>query len=130
VDRNDYVTYWKEGSERDFTAMGHLFESGDYQWALFLGHLVIEKLLKACYVKQVGSRVPRTHNLGRIATEAGLSVEGEMRQAFDRLTTFNLEVRYPSLEGEFLNEVTRDYAAEQLATVREIRQWLLEILSR
>ena len=32
--------------------MINLFWSGDYNWALFLGHLVIEKLLKALYVKR------------------------------------------------------------------------------
>ncbi|MCG8603545.1 HEPN domain-containing protein, partial [bacterium] len=31
--------------------MEHLFEKEDYHWALYIGHLVIEKLLKAYYVK-------------------------------------------------------------------------------
>jgi HEPN domain-containing protein len=33
-------------------AMGSMFKSGHYVWALFLGHLVLEKLLKAVYVKK------------------------------------------------------------------------------
>jgi len=34
-----------------FQAMIHLFEKGDNTWSLFIGHLVLEKLLKAWYVK-------------------------------------------------------------------------------
>lgn len=31
--------------------MDHLFEKRDYHWALFIGHLVLEKMLKALYDK-------------------------------------------------------------------------------
>ncbi|MEI6091420.1 MAG: hypothetical protein WCR42_13275 [bacterium] len=31
--------------------MEHLFESGDYSYSLFIGHLVLEKILKAHFVK-------------------------------------------------------------------------------
>ncbi len=49
----DLIKYWIDSSDRDFTTMAHLFEKGDYHWALFIGHLVIEKLLKAYYVKNI-----------------------------------------------------------------------------
>ena len=37
--------------------MQHLIKSKDYSWALFLGHLVIEKNLKAIYVKRFQKHV-------------------------------------------------------------------------
>lgn len=45
------VKHWKDTSEKDYQTMQTLLKSGDYSWALFLGHLVLEKLLKAHYVK-------------------------------------------------------------------------------
>ena len=49
--KDEHIIYWKETAEKDYQTMKHLFQTGDYNWALFIGHLVIEKLLKALYVK-------------------------------------------------------------------------------
>lgn len=45
------IQFWKESSDRNYATMQNLVHSKDYNWALFLGHLVLEKLLKAHYVK-------------------------------------------------------------------------------
>ena len=42
--------HWIETSEKDFSTMINLYNSGDFLWSLFIGHLVIEKLLKACFI--------------------------------------------------------------------------------
>jgi HEPN domain-containing protein len=44
MNKEELITYWINSSDRDFQAMIHLLEKGDYTWALFIGHLVIEKL--------------------------------------------------------------------------------------
>lgn len=49
--KEEIISYWTESAEQDFKAMGHLFENGDYHWSLFVGHLVLEKLLKAYHVR-------------------------------------------------------------------------------
>jgi HEPN domain-containing protein len=38
-------------SNDDFKTMNKLFESNVYNWALFVGHISVEKLLKALFVK-------------------------------------------------------------------------------
>lgn len=48
--KEELISYWIESSESDFSAMQNLFRSKDYAWSLFLGHLVIEKLIKALAV--------------------------------------------------------------------------------
>ncbi|MCX7636162.1 MAG: HEPN domain-containing protein [Syntrophales bacterium] len=50
--------------------MHSLFDNGHYTWALFMGHLVIEKLLKAYYVKRVDINYPRSHNLLEITVKS------------------------------------------------------------
>jgi HEPN domain-containing protein len=37
--------YWVAEAEEGLNVAGHLFEKGDYSYALFFGHLAIEKLL-------------------------------------------------------------------------------------
>jgi HEPN domain-containing protein len=39
--------HWIETSRDDFKTMNDLFESESYHWALFVGHISVEKLLKA-----------------------------------------------------------------------------------
>ena len=48
----EQIEYWMDSAEYDLTVVDHLFESGDYPWCLFVGHLVLEKALKAIYVKK------------------------------------------------------------------------------
>ncbi|WP_019851038.1 HEPN domain-containing protein [Desulfitobacterium sp. PCE1] len=68
----DIINYWRDSSDKDYLTMMNLFKSKDYHWSLFLGHLVIEKLLKALFVKNVAEEnVPRTHNLLLLANKAG-----------------------------------------------------------
>ena len=50
MEKKELIKYWIESSEIDYLAMENLFRSKDYVWSLFLGHLVVEKLLKALSV--------------------------------------------------------------------------------
>lgn len=60
----EYINYWKLTAEKDWDAVGHLFEKGDYLHALFFAHLVVEKILKAHFVKDNTADIPpKTHNL-------------------------------------------------------------------
>jgi len=74
--------------------MVHLVETKDYNWALFLGHLVIEKLLKALFVKKLERHAIFSHDLLRLATKANLVLNVEQEEWLDEITTFNLNARY------------------------------------
>ncbi|MBT6337680.1 MAG: HEPN domain-containing protein [Desulfobacula sp.] len=56
---NENIKYWIDSFDYDFQEMTHLFEKGDYTWSLFVGHLFLEKLLKAWYVKINPITVPK-----------------------------------------------------------------------
>ena len=64
------VQYWKDMSDKDYQTMQNLLKSNDFSWAMFLGHLVLEKLLKAHYVKNLKKHAIFTHDLLRLATNA------------------------------------------------------------
>ena len=42
--------FWLEEAAEALQVAWHLFEKEDYSYALFFGHLSVEKLLKAIYV--------------------------------------------------------------------------------
>lgn len=45
------VSHWEITSLEDFNTMLGLYNSKTFHWALFLGHISTEKLLKAYFVK-------------------------------------------------------------------------------
>lgn len=49
--KEEHIKYWLEISDDNFKSMLNMFNSKEYMWSLFVGHLVLEKLLKALYVK-------------------------------------------------------------------------------
>jgi HEPN domain-containing protein len=69
--------HWINTSDKDYTTMIHLYSSKDYHWSLFIGHIVIERLLKACVVKRILDHAPFTHDLTKLAKLSGLSISEE-----------------------------------------------------
>lgn len=101
MDKKDIMAYWVKTAIRDYQTMLNLYESKDYHWSLFMGHLVIEKLLKALYVKNSDDNPPRTHDLLRLAESAQLEMTEEQKDMLDLLTTFNISARYPDYKQSF-----------------------------
>lgn len=108
--------------------MQSLFANGHYVWALFVGHLVVEKLLKAYHVKHVEAPCPHTHNLLKIAQEASLDLSVEQRSFLDEMTAFNIRARYPDYKNRFYKTATREFARKYVEKIAEFRQWLLQKL--
>jgi len=105
--RNDLVEYWKASSEDNFRSMLNMYASGEYVWCLFVGHLCIEKLLKAIYVKNVDTTVPRTHNLLKLAVSCDLKMTEEQADSLQYVTIFNIEARYEEHKREFYRKCTK-----------------------
>lgn len=124
--KDEIINYWLNSASADLKAMNSLFKSGHYIWALFLGHLVIEKLLKAVYVKNIGTNVPYIHNLVRIAEEAKMGLTEKQKDFLAEVTTFNIKSRYPDYKGRFYKKATRKFTAHYLKEIKEFRQWLLK----
>ena len=53
IDVDKVIKHWMDTSDEDFQTMLSLYNSKSYGWALFMGHLTIEKLLKAIMNKQI-----------------------------------------------------------------------------
>lgn len=69
--------HWVTTSDKDFNTMLHLYNSKDFHWSLFIGHIVIERLLKACVVRESQKHAPFTHDLTKLANLSGLQFTEE-----------------------------------------------------
>ena len=128
--KDEIVKYWIEASESDLRAMQNLFTSKDYVWCLFLGHLVIEKLIKAVAVNNGLLVVPKIHDLNKLAKSAGLEVDGELADLLDVITAFNIEARYPDYKKEFYKKADIDFTLYYKTKITELRIWLIDLLNK
>ncbi len=108
--------------------MQNLLKSGDYSWALFLGHLVLEKLLKAHYVKNQRKHAIFTHDLLRLATNAGLKIDEETEEWLDDISTFNINARYDTYKQDFYKLCTKEFANLWSERIEKLRIWLIKEL--
>ena len=122
--KEENIKYWIESSDDNEATMHNLFSSKDYDWSLFIGHLVLEKLLKAYYIKFKDENYPLIHDLLRIADKAGLNLTVEQMNLLDEVTGFNISVRYEDYKRDFRKKCTADFAKVQIDKIEEFREWI------
>lgn len=120
MDKQRHIEYWVKTSELDLESASSMLSSGKYDWALFVGHLAIEKLLKAFWVKANETNVPpRIHNLVKLAHEANLSLSTQDLTLLEEVSDFNIEARYPDYKLEFYKLCTKEFSTEKLHAIKE-----------
>jgi HEPN domain-containing protein len=128
--KEEYVRFWIESAEENFASMKRIFEAGEHIWALFIGHLVIEKLLKACCARQLGASVPKIHDLTRLARRAGIELTADQEDDLDRLTLLQANIRYRENRVVLPAKEREARAREHIERIVELRKWLLGVLSK
>ena len=126
MNRETIISYWIKSADRDYQAMLHLFERGDYTWSLFLGHLAIEKLLKALYTVKHTNNPPFIHDLFRLSELCDINLTEDQKDILDTVTTFNIRARYDDYKMEFFNKCTKKFTEEWVNNIKEFRIWLKE----
>lgn len=116
--------YWEVEAQEALQVADHLFEKHDFSYALFFGHLAIEKLLKALYVLRHRTHAPLLHNLYRLATLAQIELTAPHSDALILITSFNIQARYPDEQRTFRAKCTQEYTEHQLKTIKDIFTWL------
>ena len=106
--------------------MLNMLKSGENMWALFIGHLCLEKLLKAIYVSRINKATPRVHDLYKLAVKCGLDLNEDKKDTLQYITLFNIESRYEDYKRDFAKKCTAEYTAVNVGKIKEIRNWLLQ----
>ncbi len=124
INIDSVVRHWLDSAQQNMETMNHLNESKDYSWALFIGHLVIEKTLKALYVKQFNKHAIFTHDLLRLARKVELDLSEENQEWLDMITTFNLNARYDNYKQKFYKLCTKEFSEIWMNRIYKIEKWL------
>jgi HEPN domain-containing protein len=124
MNMDKHIKFWIESSEDDFQAMIHLCKKGHNTWALFIGHLVLEKLLKAWFIKKNSSNPPFIHDLVRLSEKGNLVLDDEQKDMLDTISTFNIRGRYDDYKKEFYNKCTNAFTQEWVQNISEFKTWI------
>jgi len=125
-DKQKLINHWLVGSDEDYKTMIAMLDAKRFSWALFVGHLVIEKLLKAYFVDVNGGYPPFTHNLLKLALDAQLELTDERKFVLTTITAFNINSRYDDYKMSFQNQCTDLYTHEWINKIKELRIWIKE----
>jgi len=124
IDVPKHVRHWLDGAEENLEVAEVLCREGHYEWSLFIGHLVLEKDLKAICVKVTKEIPPRVHNLLLLARSGGVSLDKEREEFLSRVNDFQTQVRYPVFQERPRRRYTRPFGEEMLAKIKECHVWL------
>lgn len=125
-DKQKIIDLWIAGSDDDFETMVAMLDAKRYSWSLFLGHLVIEKLLKAYFVKINEDFPPYIHNLLKLAIESKIEITDDLKLKLTTISAFNLNARYDDYKRSFQSKCTPEFTFEWIAKIKELRLWILE----
>ena len=128
INKDKLIKYWIDGSDDDFETMVVMFDSKRFSWSLFIGHLMIEKLLKAYYLKVKSDYPPDIHNLLRLAEKAGLELTVEHKEQLVTITAFNINARYDDYKMSFKKQCTPEFTAEWINKLKELRLWIKTLI--
>ena len=96
IDRQ--IAHWRKGAEEDWEVAQELVSRRRIRHGLCFAHLSLEKILKAHVCRNINDIAPPVHNLTRLATLSGLTVDEELRNLLAEVSPFNIiEVRYPDM---------------------------------
>lgn len=126
--KQNIITYWVESSDKDYKTMLDLFETGNNSWALFIGHLVIEKLLKGLYITRLNEHPPLIHDLRRLCEKAGIEMDNKIKISLDTITRFNINARYDDYKQSFNLLCTDSFTIEWIEKIKECRLWIKTML--
>ncbi len=122
------VQYWIESAEQNHSTMQNLLKTRDNSWALFMGHLVLEKLLKAHYVKKNKKHAFFTHDLLRLSVKSGVELSDEYADWLDSISAFNINARYDNYKNDFFKLCTSEFTMMWVGKIEILKQWLINQL--
>lgn len=126
--KEEHIQYWINSAEHDLDTAESMFRAEKYDWCLYVGHLVLEKALKAAYVQQHNRIPPRIHNLVRLGELCHIELTEEQKYFLDQVTDFNIQTRYPDYRLTFYQRCTEEYTAPRFEKIKDYYQWLKSLL--
>ena len=115
------IEYWINNAKIDIETAELLINNGKILHGLFFCHLVIEKALKAIFVKEHEEIPPKSHNLIYLSEKLNLEFDDDTEIFLGILMKYQLEGRYPDFNPTVpLSEKALNY----LQQTKTVLEWL------
>jgi len=118
------VSYWAAGAEYDLGVAAAMLKAKKYPYVLFMGHLALEKLLKALVVKKTRVHAPFSHSLPYLLERSTIKMPEPMQVRLSEFMEFHLEARYPDSGGVFYKKCTKEYTEARFKEINEVFKWI------
>ena len=129
LSKQGHIDYWKNTAAKDWKVVNVLFGTKYFVHALFYSHLVLEKLLKAHWVKDNESNhPPKIHNLVYLLSKTKLNLQEDSIAFLEQMNLFQLEGRYPDYRTNINKVYKGKQTQEIIKEVNKVRKWLLKNL--
>ena len=128
-DVNKTIKYWYDGAAYDLETGRSLLDSKKFPYALFFGHLALEKTLKALVVKATGEHATYTHSLTVLASKTNIEIPDSIVDQLAEYTEFHIESRYPDEKKDFYKKCTEEFTHEKFSGIESVYKWLTQKLT-
>lgn len=123
--KQEHIEYWLKTAEDDLNAAENLLKSRNFQWCLFIGHLVLEKVLKAHFVNDNQDNFPpKTHDLIRLSSKIRISLSEDQLNFLEEVNEFNIEARYPEVKKEMYLLANPVFSTNKFNQIKDMYRWL------
>lgn len=127
--KEGHIDYWKREADRNWETALYLKNGSQRVMALFMLHLIVEKLLKAHWVKDnVDNQPPRTHDLQNLHNQTELDLPAEEYDYLAIVNQWSIDTRYPDYKEKIYAIATETYVDNQFEKISKLKTWLLEKL--
>ena len=107
--------------------MDVLFKEGRYTHSLFFGHLYLEKICKAVWIKHNhGNTPPFIHNLVKLINGIDTGLSEKDVSFLDDLNDYQLSGRYPEYTFSLQKQTTKQYSEHCIGYIQQISECLRE----
>jgi HEPN domain-containing protein len=119
------IDNWFSLAKYDLATAHDMLKAKRYLYVAFMCQQAIEKILKACFVKQNGSTPPYTHNLLRLLNELNFKTEinEQMISTIEQLNSYYIESRYTEDIQELSGLLTETKVVSILNLSEELFEW-------
>ena len=124
------VEYWSKTAEGDYETMLYLFKGKRYLYSLFLGHIILEKILKALVTQETKKQAEYTHDLARLRKAAKIDLSQDQVNLLYEVNEFNIRSRYPDVKLRFHKRCDKEYTENYLKKIKKLYKELCLMLER
>jgi HEPN domain-containing protein len=123
--QEEHIKHWLKSADEDMKDVIVLFDGGRYVMALYHGHLYLEKVCKAVWVKYNDENIaPYTHNLNKLLKGIDIGLSKDDLEFLTKVNDYNIEARYTEFLENLIETTTKELAEDFINRIKFIDQCL------